>query len=103
MGEQLPSQHRNPGRITNVSGQQGELQKRLAWVALAMFHALNGRHLAVATDDAVAFMLAIASGEKNEGDIAAWLAERVQSSKGKSRRLQSRVAGPSGRAQDAFH
>ena len=28
--------------------------KRLAWVALTMFCALNGRRLAVATDDAVA-------------------------------------------------
>jgi len=36
----------------------------------------------VATDDAVALMLAIASGEKNEGDVAGWLAERVQSSNG---------------------
>ncbi len=54
--------------------------KRLAWVALTMFCALNSRHLAVATDDAVALMLAIASGEKNEGDVAAWLAERIQNS-----------------------
>ena len=28
MGEPLPSQHRNPGRLTTVSGQRGELQ---AW------------------------------------------------------------------------
>ena len=56
--------------------------KRLARVALTMFCALNGRHLTVATEDAVALMLAIASGEKNEGDVAAWLAERIQSSNG---------------------
>ena len=45
--------------------------KRLAWLALTMFCVINGRHLAVATDEAVALMLAIASGEKNEGDVAA--------------------------------
>ncbi|MFV1962701.1 MAG: type II toxin-antitoxin system death-on-curing family toxin [Acidimicrobiia bacterium] len=56
--------------------------KRLAWMALTMFCALNGRHLTVATDEAVALMLGIASGEKNEGDVAAWLAERVRSSNG---------------------
>jgi death on curing protein len=54
--------------------------ERLAWVALTMFCALNSYHLAVATDDAVALMLAIASGEENEGDVAAWLAERIQTS-----------------------
>ncbi len=53
--------------------------KRLAWTTLTMFCALNSRHLPVATDDAVALMLAIASGAKNEGDVAAWLAERIQS------------------------
>jgi len=56
--------------------------KRLAWIALTMFCALNGFHLTVATDEAVALMLAIASGETSEGDVAAWLAERVQTSNG---------------------
>jgi death-on-curing protein len=56
--------------------------KRLAWVALTMFCALNGRRLAVATDDAVALTLAIASGENNEGDVADWLAERIETSNG---------------------
>jgi death-on-curing protein len=56
--------------------------KRLAWVALTMFCALNGFHLAVAADDAVALMLAIASGEKNEGDVAAWLSDRIDASDG---------------------
>ena len=56
--------------------------KRLAWVALTMFYALNGLHLAVAPDDAVAVMLAIASGEKNEGEVAAWLADRIDTSDG---------------------
>jgi len=51
--------------------------KRLAWVALTMFCALNGRHLAVATDDAVAFMIEVASGDMNEGDVAVWLADRI--------------------------
>ena len=56
--------------------------KRLAWVALTMFCALNGRRLAVATEDAVALMLAIASGEKNEGDVAAWLNDRIATNDG---------------------
>ena len=56
--------------------------KRLAWVALTMFCAINGQQLSVATDDAVAFMLGIASCEKNERDVAAWLAERMQTSNG---------------------
>ena len=56
--------------------------KRLAWVALTMFCALIGRRLAVATDDAVALTLAIASREKNEGDVADWLTERIETSNG---------------------
>jgi death on curing protein len=54
--------------------------KRLAWVALTMFCAINGQQLSVATDDAVALMLGIASGEKNERDVAAWLTNRIESS-----------------------
>lgn len=56
--------------------------KRPARVALTVFCALNGRHLAVPPDDAVALMLGIAGGEKNEGDVAAWLGEQIHSSNG---------------------
>ena len=56
--------------------------KRLAWVALTMFCAVNAHQLVVATDDAVELMLAIASGEKTEDDVAAWLAHRIEASNG---------------------
>ncbi|VAW00396.1 hypothetical protein MNBD_ACTINO01-1974 [hydrothermal vent metagenome] len=54
----------------------------MAWVALTMFCAVNGRQLVVAMDDAVELMLAIASGEKTEDDVAAWLAHRIEASNG---------------------
>jgi len=47
-----------------------------------MFCALNNRRVFVATDDAVVLMLAIASGEKNERDVAAWLKDRVATNDG---------------------
>ena len=56
--------------------------KRLAWVALTMFCAINGRRLAVATDDAVALMLAIASCEKTEEDVPVWLTHRIETDNG---------------------
>ncbi|MCL1601711.1 MAG: hypothetical protein M3112_09290 [Actinomycetia bacterium] len=70
-------------------------ERRLAWVALTMFCAINGQQLSARTDDAAALMLAIASGEQNVGAVTAWLAERVHSGNGYSRRLQYRVAGSS--------
>lgn len=51
--------------------------KRLAWQALTMFLALNGHRLDVATDDAVNLMLAVAAGSHHEGEVAAWLRDRV--------------------------
>lgn len=47
--------------------------KRLAWQALTMFCALNGRDLHVADDDAVTVIWAIAAGELDEAAVAAWL------------------------------
>jgi hypothetical protein len=44
--------------------------------------ALSGRHLTLARDDAVALILAIVGGEKNEGHLAAWLEERIQNRNG---------------------
>lgn len=52
--------------------------KRLAWQALTVFLALNGRQLEVATDDAVTVMLAIAAGELDEEAVAVWLSDRIE-------------------------
>ena len=51
--------------------------KRLAWQALTMFCALNGRELHVAADDAVTTMQAIAAGELDEAALVVWLTERL--------------------------
>lgn len=52
--------------------------KRLAWQALTIFLALNGRELEVATDDAVALMLGVAAGDHDERAVVVWLENRVQ-------------------------
>ncbi|CAN5309943.1 hypothetical protein BH20ACT3_BH20ACT3_06410 [soil metagenome] len=51
--------------------------KRLAWQALNLFCALNGRALRVSADDAVEAMLRVAAGELNEAAVADWLATRL--------------------------
>jgi len=51
--------------------------KRLAWAALNMFVVLNGHSLRVASDDAVATMLAIAGGDLDEAAVSTWLATRL--------------------------
>jgi len=51
--------------------------KRLAWAALNMFVMLNGQSLSVASDDAVATMLAIAAGDLDEAAVSTWLAARL--------------------------
>lgn len=56
--------------------------KRLVWVALTMFCTLGGCNLVGARDDAVALMGVIVIGEKNEGDVAVWLAERIETTNG---------------------
>ncbi len=56
--------------------------KRLAWQALTMFCALNGRSLHVPADDAVDTMLAIAAGELDEAEAAVWLTARIDRSEG---------------------
>lgn len=53
--------------------------KRLAWQALRMFCALNGRELSVTTDEAVATMLAVAAGEIEESQLADWIGTRLRS------------------------
>jgi len=47
--------------------------KRLAWLSLTTFCALNDYGLEVAADDAVATMLAISAGELDESLVADWL------------------------------
>jgi death-on-curing protein len=53
--------------------------KRLAWGCLTIFGALNGRNLHAAADDAVDQMLAVAAGQINEADMAAWISARLDS------------------------
>jgi death-on-curing protein len=57
-------------------------KKRLAWQALTMFCALNGRELSVPADDAVETMLKIAAGELDEAGVAAWLAPTLDPPEG---------------------
>lgn len=47
--------------------------KRLAWGCLTLFCALNDRDLEVPVEEAVGQMLAVASGEADEAQMAAWL------------------------------
>jgi death-on-curing protein len=51
--------------------------KRLAWQALNLFCALNGRALRVSADDAVETVFQVAAGELNEAAVADWLATRL--------------------------
>ncbi len=51
--------------------------KRLAWLSLTMFCALNGHELAVPPDEAVATVLSIAAGELDEPAVALWLAKHL--------------------------
>ncbi len=51
--------------------------KRLAWQALTIFCALNGRELTPPVGDAVETMLRIAAGDLDEDAVAAWLAPRL--------------------------
>ncbi|CAN5871570.1 hypothetical protein BH23ACT1_BH23ACT1_08120 [soil metagenome] len=51
--------------------------KRLAWQALTIFCALNGRELTLPVGDAVETMPRIAAGDLDEDAVAAWLAPRL--------------------------
>ncbi|MCB1258490.1 MAG: type II toxin-antitoxin system death-on-curing family toxin [Microthrixaceae bacterium] len=53
--------------------------KRLAWQSLTVFLALNGHRLEVGTDEAVDFMVAIASGAYDEVATSEWLAAHLPS------------------------
>ena len=47
--------------------------KRTAFIAMAVFLALNGQRLTATQPDVVITMLAVASGETNEDALAAWI------------------------------
>lgn len=51
--------------------------KRLAWAALNMFVALNGRRLQVGADEAVETMLGVAAGDLDEEALSTWLGDRI--------------------------
>jgi len=50
--------------------------KRVAFLAVGLFLALNGRRLQASQAEATAAMLAVASGELDEPAFAAWLRQR---------------------------
>lgn len=52
--------------------------KRTAFVATELFLALNGLELTSDDADCVLTMLAVASGEMNEDDFAAWIRAHLQ-------------------------
>ncbi len=47
--------------------------KRTAFIAMAVFLALNGQRLTASQPDVVVTMLAVASGEADEDTLAAWI------------------------------
>jgi death-on-curing protein len=51
--------------------------KRTAWVLARLFLALNGHALAFEPPDAVTAMLALASGELGEEEMADWFRQRL--------------------------
>jgi death on curing protein len=51
--------------------------KRIAFVTMAVFLALNGVELATTEAEVVTVMLAVASGELDEDGLAAWLRTRT--------------------------
>jgi death on curing protein len=51
--------------------------KRVAFVAMAVFLRLNGMAFRADQPDVVSTMLALAEGRLSEDDLAAWLGERI--------------------------
>ena len=51
--------------------------KRTAWVLVRLFLDLNGHRLSFTTDDAIAAMLALASGDLAEDALADWFRTRL--------------------------
>lgn len=52
--------------------------KRTAFVVLELFLGLNGRQLAVNDADCISTMLALASGDLREEELAAWLRQKIR-------------------------
>ena len=52
--------------------------KRVAFLAVGLFLALNGRRLVATQAEATAAVLAVAAGELDERAFAAWIRERSQ-------------------------
>ena len=50
--------------------------KRVAFLAVGLFLAMNGRRLTASQAEATAAMLAVAAGEVDEPTFAAWIRER---------------------------
>ncbi len=47
--------------------------KRLAWAATRVFFLMNGQDLSYTVDDAETFVLLVAQGDLDVGEISAWL------------------------------
>ena len=60
--------------------------KRIAFVAMAVFVELNGSRLEATQVEVVQTMLALADGRLGEKELAAWLREHLKSAKSRSRR-----------------
>ena len=52
--------------------------KRVAFVAMAVFLELNGWELIASEVDVVDMMLSLASGDTHEAELAVWLASRTE-------------------------
>jgi death-on-curing protein len=62
--------------------------KRLAWGCLIMFCVLNGPHLHVPTEEAVAAMIGVAAGELDEAGFSKWLAVWVDRPENRGAKIQ---------------
>jgi death-on-curing protein len=51
--------------------------KRIAFIAMALFLQMNGHRLVAANDDAAAVVLRLAAGELDEGELAGWIRAHV--------------------------
>ena len=52
--------------------------KRVAFLAIGVFLAINGFRLIAGQVDAIRVMLAVAAGEMDEASLAAWISENMQ-------------------------
>lgn len=52
--------------------------KRVAFLAMAVFAGLNGHEIEAPEDEVVGFMLALAAGELSEPELASWVRSRLR-------------------------